>query len=163
MVAVIGAMGFTSFKFFNNNTATYTDGVIVFSYPSNMTNTTTNTGLGNQGVWNFTASFTNDNTWLLVGKTSLFTNPQKSSSVFITYLQSSNGQVVSNASASINPNGIQVYRYAYTLNNGTRVTYYEMDFANKDNSTVYTINVWGFNQNQSQIIANQIFNSLKLS
>ncbi|MGP8022886.1 MAG: hypothetical protein ACLQG5_13195 [Methanobacterium sp.] len=162
-VAVIGVLVFTSLNNSDYKTATYTDGVIVFSYPSNMMNTTTTTGLGNKGVWNFTTSLTNNVSWLLVGKTSLFTSPQKSSSVFISYLQSGNGQVVSNASESTNPNGIPVYRYAYTLNNGTRIIYYEMDFANKDNSTIYTINVWSFNQNQSQYIANQIFNSLKLT
>jgi len=163
VIAVIFALVLTSLNNFNNKTATYTDGVIVFSYPSNMMNTTTTTGLGNKGVWNFTTSLTNNVNWLLVGKTSIFTSPQKSSSVYISYLQSGNGQVVSNATESTNPNGIKVYRYAYTLNNGTRFIYYEMDFANQDNSTIYTINVWGVNQNQSQSIANQIFNSLKLS
>ncbi len=163
VIAFIGVLFFTNFNNNDNKTKTYTDGVIVFSYPSNMIKTTTTTGLGNKGVWNFITSLTNNVNWILIGKTSIFTSPQKSSSVFISYLQSGNGQVLMNASESTNPNGIQVYRYAYTLNNGTRFIYYEMDFATKDNSTIYTINVWGVNPNQSQSIANQIFNSLNLT
>ena len=43
-VAVIGVLVFTSLNNSDYKTATYTDGVIVFSYPSNMMNTTTTTG-----------------------------------------------------------------------------------------------------------------------
>jgi hypothetical protein len=38
-----------------------------------------------------------------------------------------------------------------------------MDFANKDNNTVYDISIYGNDTTQSQKIANQIFNSIKLS
>ncbi len=159
--AVIGLLGFASVYSSTNNTATYTDGTIVFSYPSNMFNTIDNTTNSSNTVWNYTVSLSDNTTNIIMGKTSNFTNPQISSSFFISYLQSGNGQVVSNPSASINPNGVHVYRYAYR-SNYTNVTYYYMDFANKDNSSVYSISVYGSDLIQSQTVANQIFNSLKL-
>lgn len=165
LVAVIVLIGFTNFNSSTNQSAnkitTYNDGVIIFNYPSNMTNSTGNS-TGDNGYWNYTSSLTDNTTSILVGKTSTYNSPNASSSSFISYLTSSNGLIISNITTATNNNGVKVYKFAYKLN-GSSIPYYEMDFANKNNSTVYSINIFGPNQNQIQIIENQIFNSLKLN
>jgi len=162
VIAVIGVMGFTSSNNSINNTATFNDGSVMFSYPSNMTQPNYNATSNNtSSVWNYT-SFTNNATSMLLGKTSAIPSPLISSMVMSTYLQTGYGQIISNVSASTNPNGVTVYRFTYE-SNYTNVIYYYMDFANKNNSTVYDISVYGNDTTQSQNVANQIFNSLKLS
>ncbi|MGA2677022.1 MAG: hypothetical protein ABSE83_09040 [Methanobacterium sp.] len=163
IAAVIGVIGFTSSNNSINTNSTYNDGSVMFSYPSNMTqptyNATNNTNSSN--VWNYT-SLTDNSTNILLGKTSKIPSPLLSSMLMSSYLQSGYGQIVSNLTASTNPNGVIVYRFTYE-SNYTNVNYYYMDFASKDNSTVYDLSVYGNDSTQSQNVANQIFNSLKLS
>ena len=163
MVLVIGELGFTSSNSSINTNTTYNDGSIMFSYPSNMTqptyNATNNTNSSN--IWNYTI-LTDNTTNMLLGKTSEIPSPQISSIVTSIYLQTGYDQLISNVTAVTNPNGVQVYKYEYE-SNYTNVIYYYMDFANKDNTTVYDISIYGNDTSQSQKIANQIFNSIKQS
>ena len=163
VVVVIGVLGFTSSNTSINNITTYNDGSVMFSYPSNMTqptyNATNNTNSSN--IWNYTI-LTDNTTNILLGKTSEIPSPQISSMIMSIYLQTGYGQLISNVTAVTNPNGVQVYKYEYE-SNYTNVIYYYMDFANKDNTTVYDISIYGNATIQSQTIANQIFNSIKLS
>ncbi len=163
VIAVIGVIGFMSSNISTNTNSTYNDGSVMFSYPSNMTqptyNATNNTN--SSSVWNYT-SLTDNSTNILLGKTSQIPSPLISSMLISTYLQSGYGQIVSNLTPSTNPNGVIVYRFTYE-SNYTHVIYYYMDFASKDNSTVYDLSVYGNDTMQSQNVANQIFNSLKLS
>ncbi len=159
VVAVIGLLVSASFNSSINKTTTYIDGVIEFVYPSNMTQPSYNTTSSN--TWNFTI-LTDNTTSVLLGKTSAISSSLISSTIMSTYLQTGNGQLLSNVTVSTNPNGVQVYQYVYQVNY-TNVTYYYMDFAKKDNSIVYDISVYGNDTTESQNVANQIFNSLKLS
>lgn len=161
VVAVISVMGFTSFNNSTKSITTYSDGSILFIYPSNMTQTTFNASnnTNSSNIWNYT-SLTDNSTSILLGKTSLIPNPLLSSMAMSTYLQSGYGQIISNVTKSTNPNGVQVYKFTYE-SNYTNVIYYYMDFANKNNSTIYDVSVYGNDTTQSQNVANQIFNSLK--
>ena len=96
-----------------NTNTTYNDGSVMFSYPSNMTQPTYNAKNNNNSsnIWNYTI-LTDNTTNILLGKTSKISSPQISSIMMSTYLQTGYGQIVSNVTAFINPNGIQVYRYA---------------------------------------------------
>lgn len=166
VIIVFAVVGLGS-KYFNspiNNTATYNDGAIEFTYPSDMLQPSYNATKNNNSssnVWNYT-SLTDNSTNVLLGKTNSIPSPLISSNLMLKYLETGNGQLVSNITISTNPNGVQVYQYSYKTNY-TNVTYYYMDFANKDNSTVYDISVYGNEITQSQKIANEIFNSLKLN
>lgn len=162
IIAIIIVVGFTNFYSVTNNTTTYNDGAVMFNYPSNMTTPSENISSNNtSSVWNYT-SLTDNTTNILLGKTAAIPNPLISSSVMSQYLQTGYGQLISNDTLSTNPNGVQVYRYAYEANY-TNITYYYLDFANKNNSTIYEISVYGNDTTQSQNIADQIFNSLKQS
>ncbi len=160
VVALIGVLGYTKLTSSTNSTATYNDGVIMFSYPSNLEKPAYNTTSNNTtSVWNYTI-LTDNTTSILLGKTSTIPSPLISSSLMSKYLQTGYGQILSNVTVSTNPNGVQIYRYTYKADY-TNVTYYYMDFANKNNSTVYDVSVYGNETAQSQNIANQIFNSIK--
>jgi hypothetical protein len=162
VVAVIGVLGFTSSNSSTNTNSTYNDGSVMFSYPSNMTAPTYNATSNNtSSIWNY-SSLTDNTTNILLGKTSSIPSPLLSSMVMSNYLLTGYGQLISNITAVTNPNGVQVYRFTYE-SNYTNVIYYYMDFANRNNSTVYDISVYGNDTTQSQTIANQIFNSIKLN
>jgi len=164
VIIIVAAVGLGS-KYTNNstnNSTTYTDGAIAFTYPSDMAQpayNATSTNNSSSNVWNYT-SLSDNTTSVLIGKTNTIPSPLISSNLMLKYLETGYGQTVSNITVSTNPNGVHVYRYAYETNY-TNVIYYYMDFANKNNSIVYDISVYGSNETLSQNIANEIFNSIK--
>jgi hypothetical protein len=161
MIVIVAVSGCTN----HSEAANFTDGSVSFSYPGDMTNTTSNGNLSGSN-WVNIAYIAKSDVYIYVNKNPTLNDQATPRDVINADVQANSGQVLSTTD-EVNPNGIEVSRNMVTLTDpSTKILliYYNFFFKNKSGE-VYQITVYGSDSKNSEIreTATQVFNSLKLN
>lgn len=161
MVATVAASGCAN----NVEAVNFTDGSVTFSYPGDMTNTTS-TGNLSVSNWVNIAYIAKSDVYIYVNKNPTINDPSKTRDAINADVKANSGQVISTTDET-NPNGIEVSGNVVTTTDPTTkilLIYYNFFFQDKSGS-VYQITVYGSESKNSEIreTSIQVFNSLRLN
>ena len=161
MIVIVAVSGCAN----HSEAANFTDGSVSFSYPGDMTNTTSTGNLSGSN-WVNIAYIAKSDVYIYVNKNPTINDPATPRDVINADVKANSGQVLSTTD-EVNPNGIEVSRNMVTITDpSTKILliYHNFFFKNKSGE-VYQITVYGSDSKNSEIreTATQVFNSLKLN